>query len=101
MRRRQLNRLWARLKQLQLMRLTREDLLMKLGAAKQIAPSAWPLVRIAVTKQDPSFTYRLNREKLRRARRREGLSAAHQSDRERSGQAVELVPATGGGGRSV
>ena len=100
MRRRQLKRLWARLKQLDLMTLTREDLLMKLGAAKQKAPSAWPLVRIEVAKQDPSFTYRLNREKLRRAARR-ALSAAHQSDRERSGQAVELVPATGGGGRSV
>ena len=72
MRRRQLKRLWARLKQLDLMTLTREDLLMKLGAAKQKAPSAWPLVRIEVAKQDPSFTYRLNREKLRRARRREG-----------------------------
>jgi hypothetical protein len=72
MRRRQLKRLWARLKQLHLMKLTREDLLMKLGAAKQTAPSAWPLVRIAVAKHDPSFTYRLNREKLRRARRREG-----------------------------
>jgi Transposase DDE domain len=72
MRRRQLKRLWARLKQLHLMTLTREDLLMKLGAAKQKAPSAWPLVRIEVAKQDPSFTYRLNREKLRRARRREG-----------------------------
>ena len=72
MRRRQLKRLWVRLKQLSVMTLTREDLLMKLGAAKQTAPSAWPLVRIEVAKQDPSFTYRLNREKLRRARRREG-----------------------------
>jgi hypothetical protein len=72
MRRRQLKRLWARLKQLSVMTLTREDLLMKLGAAKQTAPSAWPLVRIEVAKQDASFTYRLNREKLRRARRREG-----------------------------
>src|SRR6266496_2461096 len=32
---------------------------------------------------------------------RRALLAAHQSDRERSGQAVELVPATGGGGRGV
>ncbi|MGH7930052.1 MAG: IS1634 family transposase, partial [Candidatus Binatia bacterium] len=72
MRRRQLKRLWVRLKQLSVMTLTREDLLMKLGAAKQTAPSAWPLVRIEVAKQDPSFTYRLNREKLRRARWREG-----------------------------
>jgi hypothetical protein len=72
MRRRQLKRLWARLKQLSAMTLTREDLLMKLGAAKQTAPSAWRLVRIEVAKQDPSFTYCLNREKLRRVRRREG-----------------------------
>jgi hypothetical protein len=72
MRRRQLKRLWARLKQLSAMTLTREDLLMKLGAAKQTAPSAWRLVRIEVAKQDPSFTYCLNREKLSRARRREG-----------------------------
>jgi hypothetical protein len=72
MRRRQLKRLWARLKQLSAMTLTREDLLMKLGAAKQTAPSAWRLVRIEVAKQDPSFTYCLNRKKLRRVRRREG-----------------------------
>src|SRR5262249_21023210 len=32
---------------------------------------------------------------------RRALFAAHQSDRERSGQAVELVPPTGGSGRSV
>jgi hypothetical protein len=34
MRRRQLKRLWARLKQLSTMSLTREELLMKLGAAR-------------------------------------------------------------------
>lgn len=72
MRRRQLKWLWARLKQLRAMTLRREDLLMKLGAAKQKAPSAWRLVQIAVAKQGVSFTYRLHREKLRRARRREG-----------------------------
>ena len=54
------------------MTLTREDLLMKLGAAKQTAPSAWRLIQIEVAKPGASFTYRLHREKLRRARRREG-----------------------------
>jgi hypothetical protein len=71
-RRRQLKWLWARLKQLSAMRLTREQLLMKLGAARQKAPSAWRAIEIEVAKQDASFTYRLHREKLRSARRREG-----------------------------
>jgi transposase len=71
-RRRQLKWLWARLKQLSAMTLTREQLLMKLGAAKQKVPSAWRLIEIEVTKQQASFTYRLHRQKLRSARRREG-----------------------------
>ena len=71
-RRRQLKWLWRRLKQLSAMTLTREKLLMKLGAAKQKTPSAWRLVEIEVDKHKGLFTYRLNREKLRRARRREG-----------------------------
>ena len=62
----------ARLKQLSAMTLTREDLLMKLGAAKQQAPSAWRLIKIEVDKQQATFSYRLNRAKLRTARRREG-----------------------------
>jgi transposase len=72
MRRRRLKWLWARLKQLSTMTLTREDLLMKLGAAKQQAPSAWRLIKIEMARQGASFTYRLSREKLRQARRREG-----------------------------
>jgi hypothetical protein len=72
MRRRQLKWLWARLKQLSTMTLRREDLLMKLGAAKQKAPSAWRLIEIEVAEHKASFTYRLHREKLRRARRHEG-----------------------------
>lgn len=71
-RRRQLKWLWRRLKQLSAMTLTREKLLMKLGAAKQKTSSAWRLVEIEVDKHKGLFTYRLNREKLRRARRREG-----------------------------
>jgi hypothetical protein len=39
MRRRQLKWLWARLKQLSMMTLSREELLMKLGAARAYAPS--------------------------------------------------------------
>ena len=72
MRRRQLKWLWARLKQLSTMKLKREELLMKLGAAKQKAPSAWRLVQIKVAVDKAAFTYCLNREKLRRHRRREG-----------------------------
>jgi hypothetical protein len=60
------------LKQLSAMTLTREELLMKLGAAKQTAPRAWRLVRIEVAKQEAIFTYRLHKEKLRSTRRREG-----------------------------
>src|ERR671918_395262 len=71
-RRRQLKWLWARLKQLSAMTLTREQLLMKLGAAKQKTPSAWRLIEIEVAKGQASFTYRLHRDKLRSARRREG-----------------------------
>ena len=72
MRRRQLKWLWARLKQLSAMRLTREELLMKLGAARAKAPTAWRLVEIEVTSRGATFSYRLDRNKLRIARRREG-----------------------------
>jgi transposase len=73
MRRRQLKWLWARLKKLSTMKkLNREELLMKLGAAKQHSPSAYRLVQVEVEKDQPAFTYRLDREKLRRQRRREG-----------------------------
>ena len=72
MRRRQLKWLWARLKQLSAMTLTREDLLMKLGAAKQKAPSAWRLIKIEVDKHKPPSPIACIREKLRTARRREG-----------------------------
>jgi hypothetical protein len=72
MRRRQLKWLWARLAQLAAMKLTREELLMKLGAARSQAPTAWRLVKITVNKKDASFSYRLERDKLRQARRREG-----------------------------
>jgi hypothetical protein len=72
MRRRQLKRLWARLKQLSTMELTREELLMKLGAARDQSRKAWRLVVIEVAVDSPTFSYRLDRKKLRQVRRREG-----------------------------
>jgi transposase len=72
MRRRQLRWLWARLKQLSTMKLTREALLMKLGAAQSKAPAAWRLVSVELPVSGSSFGYWLNRQRLREARRREG-----------------------------
>jgi len=72
MRRRQLKWLWARLGQLQAMTITREALLMKLGAARQKALTAWRLIDVQVAEAGASFTYTLNRGKLRKLRRREG-----------------------------
>jgi len=72
MRRRQLKRLWARLKQLSAMTLTREELLMKLGATRNQFRKAWRLVVVEVAADSPTFTYRLDRIKLRQARSREG-----------------------------
>lgn len=72
MRRRQLKRLWARLKQLSGMTLSQQELLMKLGAARSQYPSAWRLLEVQVDKQNPHFTYRLKRDKLKQIRRREG-----------------------------
>jgi transposase len=73
MRRRQLKKLWHRLHELAAMKkLRREDLLMKLGAARQQSPSAWRLVTVEVHATEATFTYRLNQDKLRQVRRREG-----------------------------
>jgi hypothetical protein len=52
MRRRQLKRLWARLKQISTMQLTREELLMKLGAARGRSRSTWRLVVIEMPSPD-------------------------------------------------
>ena len=78
MRRRQLKRLWYRLQELgRMKKLKRDDLLLKLGAAKQLAPRAWRLVTVRVPKakeavSPESFTFRLRKDKLRQVRRREG-----------------------------
>jgi Transposase DDE domain len=72
MRRRQLKWLWKRLRELTAMEVPREEMLMKLGAARSRAPTAWRLVDIAMDKAGAGFSYTLNRQKLRRVRRREG-----------------------------
>jgi transposase len=78
MRRRQLKALWKRLPELRRMkRLTRDELLMKLGAARQQWPTAWRLVAIRMPQEDEevneqTFTWRLRKKKLRQMRRREG-----------------------------
>jgi transposase len=71
MRRRQLKWLWKRLAKLAAMTLTREELLMKLGAARSRAPTAWRLVGIKVpnarnwAKGCTTFGYWLKRDEGR------------------------------------
>lgn len=72
MRRRQLKGLWKRLKELGEMDLKRDALLLKLGAAKQQAPSAWRLVQIQLPGKEKKFGFTLRKDKLRQVRRREG-----------------------------
>jgi transposase len=77
MRRRQLKGLVKRLKDLAKMELGRDQLLLKLGAAKSQFPAAWRLVAVAVPEQaseirPPNFTFQLRKDKLRQVRRREG-----------------------------
>jgi transposase len=89
MRRRRLKRLWRRLKELQKQTLTRDELLLKLGAAKKDAGRAYGLVDIQLPAADQpvtaeSFCFSLRKKKLRQTRRREGcyllrsnLTASH------------------------
>ncbi|MDE2379363.1 IS1634 family transposase [Bradyrhizobium sp.] len=72
MRQRKLRWLWARLQQIVGMTLTRKELLMKLGAARAKAPAAWRLLDIDIPDSGTAFIFKLNRNKLRAARRREG-----------------------------
>jgi len=76
-RRRRLKKLWRRLAQLRQMRLSRDQLLMKLGQAKEEAGRVvWKLIPITVAQADSSasqlLSYRLDKERLRVVRRREG-----------------------------
>jgi len=77
MRRRRLKKLWHRLKELQGQKITRDSLLLKLGAAKKEAGRDYSLVEIKLPKSgEPvspeTFTFRLRKNKLRTVRRREG-----------------------------
>jgi len=83
MRRGQLKRLWKRLHELQKMELSRDDLLMKLGAARQQGPSAWRLVKIKLPKEEAKLEFSLRKEKLRQVRAREGryLLRSNMTDR--------------------
>jgi transposase len=72
MRRRQLKRLWKRLEELRGMELSRDQLLLKLGAAQQQSPSAWRLVQMEIPEGDGSLKFSLRKDRLRKVRRREG-----------------------------
>jgi len=77
MRRRQLKRLWKRLKAFHAMDLTRDALLLKLGGAKKECPAAWRLVDVRMPAEGQAvnpqtFGFTLRKDKLRQVRRREG-----------------------------
>jgi len=72
MRRRKLKWLWGRLKDIAAMELDREELLMKLGAARAKARAAWRLVDVTVPPEGATFSFALDRAKLRWVRQREG-----------------------------
>ncbi len=77
MRRRRLKRLWRRLKELQQQTLSRDELLLKLGAAKKEAGRAYGLVEIMLPDvgqpvTPETFRFHLRKNKLRQTRRREG-----------------------------
>lgn len=76
MRRRQLRALCKRLGKLRQMRLNLSQLLLKLGEARGRYRAAWRLLDLqlppAGQKGPATFSFRLNRDKLRQTRRREG-----------------------------
>lgn len=78
MRRRRLKKLLRRLHELRQQKLTRDQLLIKLGAAKKEAGLAiWRIIAISLPEKDQpvteqTFRFRLNWPRLREARRREG-----------------------------
>ena len=78
MRRRRLRKLVKRLHELRQQKLTRDQLLIKLGAArKEAGPAVWRIIDLRLPDKDQAvspntFGFRLNWQKLREARRREG-----------------------------
>jgi hypothetical protein len=74
---RRLRRLYKRLHELQVQAPTRDQLLLKIGAAKKETGRAFSLVKIHLPNRDAAvtpetFTFGLDRKKLRQVRRREG-----------------------------
>jgi hypothetical protein len=65
MRRRELKKLWTRLQELRGMKLTRDELLLKLGAARQQSPSAWRLVQLDIPADKGALRFSLRKDKLR------------------------------------
>jgi transposase len=77
MRQRRLRRLCKRLRELQVQAPKRDQLLLKIGAAKKEAGRAFYLLKIRLPKPDETvtpttFTFSLDRKKLRQVRRHEG-----------------------------
>ena len=78
MRRRRLKKLVKRLHELRQQKLTRDQLLIKLGAArKEAGPAVWRIIELRLPEKDQivtpeTFGFRLNWQNLREARRREG-----------------------------
>jgi hypothetical protein len=77
MRRRRLKKLWRRLGALRQQKLSRDQLLLKLGAAKKEAGHVYALVDVRLPGNDAplspvTFGYTLHKDKLRATRRREG-----------------------------
>jgi transposase len=72
MRRRQLKGLWHRLKKMQGMKLKRDELLQKLGAALHEYPTAARLIDTTVAPQTTALSFTLRKDKMRQAPKREG-----------------------------
>jgi transposase len=72
MRRRQLKGLWQRLGELKQMKLKRDELLKKLGAALHEYPVGARLIDTRVAEKEAALGFTLRKDKLRQARQREG-----------------------------
>ncbi len=72
MRRRQLKGFWKRLKELRQMKLKRDELLKKLGAALHDYPVGARLIQTTVASETARLSFTLRKDKLRAARQREG-----------------------------
>jgi len=72
MRRRQLKGLWQRLQKLRTMKLKRDQLLKKLGAALHDYPVAARLIETSVAAGKAELSFALRKDKLRQVRKREG-----------------------------